>query len=66
MLLGHIEYFRRLFVQWSGAGKPPYHWQEALFEELLSGRYPSDVCVPTGLGKTSVMHVWLLASVYEL
>jgi CRISPR-associated endonuclease/helicase Cas3 len=58
-------YFRRLFARLSASGKSPFHWQEALFEELLAGRCPIDVCVPTGLGKTSVMHVWLLALVWE-
>jgi CRISPR-associated endonuclease/helicase Cas3 len=58
-------YFRRLFARLSASGKPPFYWQEALFEELLAGRCPNDVCVPTGLGKTSLMQVWLLALVWE-
>jgi len=59
-----VEYFRRLFARLSGI-EEPYRWQQALFEQLLSGECPSEVCLPTGLGKTSVMYVWLLALAWE-
>ncbi len=37
-------------------------WQQELLEEwLLPGRLPQAVDIPTGLGKTSVMALWLLA-----
>ena len=43
-------------------GNPPFEWQTRLFEEWLSaGNLPSVVDIPTGLGKTAVMAVWLLA-----
>ena len=43
-------------------GNPPFQWQTRLFEEWLSaGKLPSAVDVPTGLGKTAVMAVWLVA-----
>jgi CRISPR-associated endonuclease/helicase Cas3 len=32
-----------------------------LFEELLAGRFPDRCDIPTGLGKTSVIGIWLLA-----
>ena len=44
------------------AGHPPFPWQRRLFHERLScGNVPSAVDIPTGLGKTAVMAVWLLA-----
>lgn len=60
-----VEYFRLLFERWSCAERAPFYWQEVLFEALIAGRWPADVCVPTGLGKTAVMQVWLLALGWE-
>ena len=42
-------------------GNPPFPWQQRLYRELLAGCIPSACILPTGLGKTSVMAVWLLA-----
>ena len=43
-------------------GHQPFPWQRRLFEEYFShGTPPSAVDIPTGLGKTAVMAVWLLA-----
>ena len=43
-------------------GFRPFPWQRRLFDEWLSkGKLPPAVDIPTGLGKTSVMAVWLLA-----
>ena len=40
----------------------PFPWQKRLFEEYFaSGLLPPAVDIPTGLGKTAVMAVWLLA-----
>ena len=36
-------------------------WQSRLYEWLLVGRIPDGIDLPTGLGKTSVMAIWLLA-----
>ena len=41
----------------------PFRWQSRLFELLLAGQPPAAVDVPTGLGKTSVMALWLIALV---
>jgi len=42
-------------------GHTPLGWQRRLYARFLAGRIP-DVCVlPTGLGKTSVVPIWLLA-----
>jgi CRISPR-associated endonuclease/helicase Cas3 len=43
-------------------GRQPFHWQRRLLEEwLLVGKIPDAVDVPTGLGKTMVMALWLIA-----
>ena len=40
----------------------PFPWQRRLFEEYFAcGLLPQAVEIPTGLGKTAVMAVWLLA-----
>jgi CRISPR-associated endonuclease/helicase Cas3 len=46
-------------------GNAPFPWQRALFERFLdedaSQRFPAACDIPTGLGKTSVIALWLLA-----
>ncbi len=42
-------------------GYEPYPWQRRLYERFLVGDVPRQLALPTGLGKTSVMVVWLLA-----
>ena len=43
-------------------GHRPFPWQRRLFEEYFSrGALPPAVDIPTGLGKTAIMAVWLLA-----
>lgn len=42
-------------------GHSPMRWQRRLFEEFSAGRIPDAVDLPTGLGKTSVMAIWLIA-----
>src|SRR5437762_480444 len=42
-------------------GYPPFHWQEKLFTRMRDGYIPRECDVPTGLGKTSVITIWLLA-----
>src|SRR5262245_34996386 len=43
-------------------GFTPMRWQRRLYTNHLSkGDIPSAVDVPTGLGKTSVMALWLIA-----
>ena len=43
-------------------GHHPFPWQRRLFKEHFScGALPSAVDIPTGLGKTAVMAIWLLA-----
>jgi CRISPR-associated endonuclease/helicase Cas3 len=40
---------------------PPFPWQVALFERFVAGDFPRACDLPTGLGKTSVIAIWLLA-----
>ncbi len=43
-------------------GNQPFPWQRALYDEWLSrGKFPAICALPTGLGKTSVAAVWLIA-----
>ena len=42
-------------------GHRPFRWQSRLLDLLLAGDPPAAVDVPTGLGKTSVMALWLIA-----
>ncbi|MBI3097093.1 MAG: hypothetical protein HYY93_02430 [Planctomycetes bacterium] len=45
----------------AATGVAPFPWQLALFDEFLQGRFRETCDIPTGLGKTSVMAIWLLA-----
>jgi CRISPR-associated endonuclease/helicase Cas3 len=42
-------------------GFDPYRWQVRLFDVLRSGPIPGALDIPTGLGKTFVMGLWLAA-----
>lgn len=42
-------------------GADPMPWQIALFERFRKGELPSALDIPTGLGKTSTMAIWLAA-----
>ncbi|GAB4141204.1 MAG: type I-U CRISPR-associated helicase/endonuclease Cas3 [Planctomycetaceae bacterium] len=48
----------------AATGNPPFPWQVALYERFVSDRHdniPSFCEIPTGLGKTSVVAIWLIA-----
>ena len=40
---------------------PPFPWQRALYRRMAAGDIPVSCNLPTGLGKTSVIAVWLVA-----
>ena len=40
---------------------PPFRWQVRLLRRMLDADLPRVVDIPTGLGKTSVMALWLIA-----
>ena len=39
----------------------PFPWQLELLRKFLDGEIPSHLDIPTGMGKTSVMAIWLVA-----
>lgn len=42
-------------------GHPRFPWQRELFERFIKGQVERAVDIPTGLGKTAVMAIWLIA-----
>ncbi len=42
-------------------GHAPMRWQTRLFRRMLAGDLPAICDLPTGLGKTSVIPIWLIA-----
>ena len=54
------ETFAELTLE-DGDRHPPFRWQMRLLRRLLDGNLPRFVDIPTGLGKTSVMALWLIA-----
>lgn len=54
------DYFKEAFL--GTTGFKPMLWQERLYRDhFVGGDIPSVCDIPTGLGKTSVMAVWLIA-----
>ena len=49
------DWFRML------TGNPPFPWQQALYKRFAAGDIPASCNLPTGLGKTSIIAVWLIA-----
>src|SRR5579872_3971306 len=52
--------FRSAFSTLAGT-EGHFPWQWALYQRFLAGDFPASCSLPTGLGKTSVIHIWLLA-----
>lgn len=42
-------------------GELPFPWQSRVYDRFLEGKFSSACDIPTGLGKTSVIAVWLIA-----
>ena len=42
-------------------GDSPFPWQQRLYDCLLKGEIPSACDIPTGLGKTAIIPIWLIA-----
>ncbi|NLG01251.1 MAG: type I-U CRISPR-associated helicase/endonuclease Cas3 [Lentisphaerae bacterium] len=42
-------------------GHPPFPWQCALYNRFSAGDIPEATSIPTGLGKTSVLAIWMIA-----
>ncbi|MEX2118176.1 MAG: type I-U CRISPR-associated helicase/endonuclease Cas3 [Pirellulales bacterium] len=54
------KFFVGAFAALTGKSAP-FPWQRALFEEFVKGKLPPSCNVPTGLGKTAVIPIWLIA-----
>ncbi len=50
--------FSDLFLELTGSA--PFPWQQALYDRLLCSDPPSVANLPTGLGKTAVVAIWLI------
>ena len=57
-----VDTFNDQFAALSGL--KPFRWQRRLFERLVEGHIPAALDLPTGLGKTSVMAIWVIARAY--
>jgi CRISPR-associated endonuclease/helicase Cas3 len=58
------DLFARAFHELTG--NAPFGWQRRLYDDFVAHRpdmprIPPAVDIPTGLGKTSIIHIWLLA-----
>jgi CRISPR-associated endonuclease/helicase Cas3 len=42
-------------------GNVPFPWQEAMYAKFVRGEFPRSCDLPTGLGKTSIIAIWLIA-----
>ena len=51
--------FPNLFKELTGSS--PFPWQEVLFADFVKGTMPESANLPTGLGKTSIVAIWLCA-----
>lgn len=40
---------------------PPFRWQRRLYKQILAGDIPRYLDLPTGVGKTSIIPIWLIA-----
>jgi len=41
--------------------RSPFPWQEALYHRFVTDKLPASCDIPTGLGKTAVIPIWLIA-----
>jgi CRISPR-associated endonuclease/helicase Cas3 len=42
-------------------GNRPFPWQSRLYDQFVVGEFPATASLPTGLGKTSIIAIWLIA-----
>lgn len=54
-----LERFPEFFE--AASDHEPFEWQYELTRRLIEDKYPGVIDVPTGLGKTSVIHCWAFA-----
>src|SRR5260370_41843724 len=53
------EWLRRVLSL--GEGETPFPWQDELLNRFANGTIDRSLDIPTGLGKTAVMAIWLVA-----
>lgn len=58
-----IEFFTQSFEKLTC--NAPFPWQIALFQRFIGNDIPQSCNLPTGLGKTSVVAIWLIALAYR-
>lgn len=58
---GHLSTTFEELASEDGERYSPFRWQTRLLQRLLKANVPRVVDIPTGLGKTSVMALWLIA-----
>ena len=56
--MGQVD-FDQLFKELTG--NPPLTWQRRLYQQWIADDVKSVIDLPTGLGKTMVMAIWLIA-----
>lgn len=56
----HDQDFNKSFAAIT-SGRIPFCWQVRLYRHLVKGNVPGICTLPTGLGKTSVIPIWLIA-----
>ncbi len=42
-------------------GNEPFPWQREMYDRMVTGNPPKSCQIPTGLGKTSLIAIWLIA-----
>ena len=55
-----VATFKALTAE-NGEGFAPFRWQLRLLDRFMADDLPAAVDIPTGLGKTAVMALWLMA-----
>jgi CRISPR-associated endonuclease/helicase Cas3 len=60
VIVGSLIAFDDAFEKLSGY--QPMAWQRRLYLRFIERRVPDALDLPTGLGKTSVMTIWVIAS----
>src|SRR5580704_6101982 len=60
------EDFRKLNRVGAEDGPNPLKWQVRLFERLCANDVPKTCDIPTGMGKTSIIHLWMLALRHQM
>ncbi|MEI8078206.1 MAG: type I-U CRISPR-associated helicase/endonuclease Cas3 [bacterium] len=59
MRLTMMDHFTSRFTLLTGFA--PFPWQSDLFQRMCANEAPSACDIPTGLGKTSIIAIWILA-----